>query len=219
LTTLSGPMLMPRSGRAPKQAVVLLHGYGADGSDLISLAGAWQDLLPEAAFVAPNAPEPVPGMPFGFQWFPLDLERPETRLLGLPLARPVLVQFLEALWTQTGITAGDTLLAGFSQGAMMALHVGVSLEKPPMGIIALSGAFVPPQGFGAADREPKPPICLIHGDMDTIVDPNLSTEAAATLEQHGYDVRHHVSRGVGHGISTDGLEFASRFIADITPDR
>lgn len=209
-------MLAPRSGGAPRQAVVLLHGYGSDGNDLISLAPHWQDLLPDAVFLAPNAPEPCPGTPFGYQWFDVEFDgdRLASRQTGVALARPVLVRFLEDLWAQTGLSAEDTIVAGFSQGAMMALHAGLSLSEPLMGIVAFSGAFVPPEGFGPMSV--KPPVCLVHGDIDTVVDANLSAEAEQALAAAGISVRHHVSHGIGHGIAPDGLAFATAFIREIS---
>lgn len=210
---LSGPMLAPQSGGQPKQAVVLLHGYGSDGADLIGLAPHWQGVLPDALFVSPNAPDACTGNPFGFQWFALDYDtdRVANRQQGLPLARPVLVEFLNDLWSQTGIAPEQTILAGFSQGAMMALHVGLSLEQRLMGVIAFSGAFVPPEGFGSLPFA-KPPVCLVHGDMDEVVDPEFSADADVALRLAGYEVSYHVSAGVGHGIAPDGLAFATDFI-------
>lgn len=214
MTTLSGPMLPPLSGGPPRQLVVLLHGYGSDGSDLIALATHWRQLLPDALFVSPNAPEVSRDNPAGYQWFALDVNRIEGRLKGLPLARPVVVEFLHALWAQTGLGARDTLLVGFSQGAMMALHVGTALDEPLLGIIAFSGAFVPPEGFYDGSRA-RPPVCLVHGDRDSVVDPALSAEAAEALRAAGFEVSYHVDEGVGHGISPDGLAFASAFIAGV----
>lgn len=213
---LSGPMLPPASGGMPRQAVVLLHGYGSDGNDLIGLAPHWQGLLPDAIFISPNAPEPCRQLAFGFQWFDIAFEgdRLASRQLGVAQARPVLAEFLDDLWGQTGILPESTLLAGFSQGAMMALHVGLSLQKPLMGIIAFSGAFVPPEGFGSAAMA-KSPVCLVHGDSDDVVDPELSADADVALRLAGYDVSYHVSPGVGHGIAPDGLAFATDFIARV----
>lgn len=215
-TKLSGPMLPPASGEAPQYAVVLLHGYGSDGADLIGLAPPLQTVLPEALFVSPNAPEPCRQMASGFQWFDIDFDgdRLASRQMGVVKARAILVEFLQDLWAQTGIAPQNTILAGFSQGAMMALHTGLSLPEPLMGVIAFSGAFVPPEGFGEAGFA-KPPVCLIHGDMDSVVDPQLSADAAALLESAGYDVSYHVSGNVGHGIAPDGLDFASQFIARV----
>lgn len=129
MSTLSGPMLPPLSGGAPRQLVVLLHGYGSDGSDLIALARHWQELLPDALFVSPNAHERAVDNPAGYQWFAIDIERlaalrDGAAFDGPPMARPVVVEFLKALWAQTGLSARETILCGFSQGAMMALHVG-----------------------------------------------------------------------------------------------
>lgn len=212
--TLSGPMLAPLSGEAPRRLVVLLHGYGSDGADLIALATHWQAMMPDALFVSPNAPEVSAANPMGYQWFALDLDRPDSRQKGAPLARPVVEDFLRALWTQTGLSAHDTVLVGFSQGAMMALHVGMAMDDTLAGVIAFSGAFIPPAGFHEGEGR-RPPVCLIHGDQDTVVDPDLSRQAADALRARGVEVSFHVSEGVGHGISTDGLAFASAFIAGV----
>lgn len=212
-------MLAPASGGAPTSVVVLLHGYGSDGSDLIALGPHLHSVLPGALIVSPNAPEPCPVNPSGYQWFALDYagDRVAARQSGLPLARPVLVRFLADLWDQTGLGAGDTVLAGFSQGAMMALHAGFALETPLAGILAFSGAFVPPEGFGPT--APKPPVCLVHGALDVVVDPRASAEAERELAAAGVDVRHHVSPGTGHGIAPDGLAFALDFLAETVARR
>ena len=213
MTKLSGPMLPPASGGAPKQAVVLLHGYGSDGNDLIGLAPHWQASLPDAVFISPNAPEPCRQFAFGFQWFDVsfDGDRLARRQEGVVAARPVLLEFLEDLWSQSSIAPEDTILAGFSQGAMMALHTGLSLERPLMGIIAFSGAFLPPDGFGTHPLA-RSPVCLVHGDMDEVVDPEHSADADTALRPAGYDVSYHISPGTGHGIAPDGLAFATTFI-------
>ena len=216
MTKLSGPMLPPASGDAPRQAVVLLHGYGSDGADLIGLAPYWQDALPDAVFISPNAPEQCRQLAYGFQWFDIAMEgdRLASRQEGVIKARPVLIEFLEDLWAQSGLVPEQTILAGFSQGAMMALHVGLSLPRPLLGIIAFSGAFVPPEGFGTSAFA-RPPVCLVHGDMDQVVDPELSADAEVALRLAGYDVAYHVSEGVGHGIAPDGLAFATAFVARV----
>lgn len=216
-TTLSGPMMPPRSGTA-RQLMVLLHGYGADGQDLISLGYQWRDLWPDMLFVAPNAPEACTMSPSGYQWFPLKTDRTISRIEGVGSARPVLLNFLIDLWAQTGIVPANTVLVGFSQGAMMALHVGTSLDQQLAGIVAFSGAFVPAEGFGSG-RYARPPVALIHGDADAVVDPNLSREAATVLAADGFDVTLHMSPGAGHGIAPDGLDFATSFLlANIAPN-
>jgi phospholipase/carboxylesterase len=208
---LSGPMLAPQSGNPPRQAVVLLHGYASDGEDLISLGTHWQDLLPDALFVSPNAPTVSEINPMGFQWFALDHGKPDYRVEGARQGSVVIIEFLKDLWAQTGLTERDTILVGFSQGAMMALHVGLSLDDPLLGIVSFSGALIPLEGFDAGHLA-RPPVCLVHGDLDQVVDPKSSQDAAIQLQAHGYEVSYHVSVGTAHGIAPDGLDFATSFM-------
>lgn len=215
---LSGPMLAPANGQAPDSAVLLLHGYGSDGNDLIAMAPHFQHLLPGALFVSPHAPDRAGVMGSGFQWFAIDFEgnRLASRQTGVVKARPVIVDFLHDLWEQTGIKPERTILAGFSQGAMMALHVGLSLpvEQTLMGVIGISGAFLPPDTFGDP-KLARPPVCLVHGDMDDVVSPQHSADANSLLTDHVQVLRYHVSKGVGHGVSPDGIDFIASFIAEI----
>ncbi len=211
MVKLNGPLLPPRSGRPATQAVVLLHGYGADGSDLISLGQHWGQMLPDALFIAPNAPEPCAGSPFGFQWFPLNVDRIAGRIEGARNAAPIIREFLADLWAQTGISSAGTILAGFSQGAMMSLHVGTALEQELAGIIAFSGAFVPADDFAGGGLA-KPPVALIHGELDQVVDPELSRQAATELNASGFEVSLHISANTAHGIAPDGLDFATSFL-------
>lgn len=203
-------MLPPKSGQAAKQVMVLLHGYGADGSDLIGLGGEWREQFPDMLFVSPNAPWPCGRNPGGFEWFPVNDPPIESfRREGADRARPVIVNFLIDLWAQTGLAARDTVLCGFSQGAMMALHTGLSLDHEVRAIIAFSGALIPPP-------EPwsKPPVALIHGDLDGVVPVQLSRDAEVVLRAAGIDVRLHIERDMSHGIAPDGLGFAGAFLGE-----
>jgi len=210
---LSGPMLPPKSGGAPKQLMVLLHGYGADGRDLIGLGGEWRDGYPDMLFVSPNAPWQCGRNPGGFEWFALS-DRPveDFRREGADLARPVIVNFLIDLWAQTGLTARDTVLAGFSQGAMMALHTALSLDQPVRAVLSFSGALIPP-----AQPWSKPPVALIHGDLDQLVPTRLSNDAKAALEVAGVETELFIEQGMSHGIAPDGIGFASRFLGQHLP--
>jgi phospholipase/carboxylesterase len=207
-------MVAPRNGGAPARAVVLLHGYGADGADLIGLAGAWRDLLPDALFVAPHAPDFCADIPGGRCWFDIASEGPRLRFDAAPSAAPVIAEFLADLWAQSGLGPPQTVLGGFSQGAMMALHVGLTVEPALLGILSFSGALIPPLGFPSPGGQ-KPPVCLVHGDRDGIVDPALSAEAAAALRAGGHRVAYHVEVGAGHTIAPDGLAFASAFLREL----
>ena len=208
--TLSGPMLPPRSGQA-KKLVVLLHGYGSDGADLIALGQFWSPLMPDTLFVSPNAPNACAVNPAGYEWFPLQTDRTISRVEGAPAAREVIVNFLIDLWAQSGLKPADTILAGFSQGAMMALHTGLSLDEPVAGIVAFSGALIPPAGL-IDGVTPKMPVLIAHGDRDDVVDPNLSREAVETLTALDYEVIYHRSPDTAHGISQDMLDAATAFI-------
>src|ERR671912_973195 len=117
--SLTGPRLAPRSGAA-KQLVVFLHGYGADGNDLIEIGRQWQRWLPDAAFVAPNAPEACAGAPMGRQWFALTFRDPHERWRGVNQAGPGLDRFLDAELQENGVPPSGLALVGFSQGTMLA---------------------------------------------------------------------------------------------------
>jgi phospholipase/carboxylesterase len=137
----------------------------------------------------------------------------ESARIGVPQARPAVIAYLDETWRRTALGPADTFLCGFSQGAMMALSVGLSLAQPPLGVVSFSGAFVPPEGFGTAGRR-YPPSCLVHGDGDTVVDPALSQRAYEALSAAGVEVFLHLSPGMAHGIAPDGLAFAARFMRD-----
>jgi phospholipase/carboxylesterase len=190
----------------------MLHGYGADGEDLIGLAQPLGQVMPHALFAAPDGPARCAQSPFGFEWFPLAFDAMrESARIGVPQARAVVVEYLAETWRQTGLEAGQTFLIGFSQGAMVALHVGLSLPEPVLGIVSFSGALVPPDEFDTPGRQ-WPPVCLIHGDADNVVDPMLTQQAAEALAGVGVEVSLHVSRGMAHGVAPDGLEFAAKFM-------
>jgi len=219
IKALSGPMVKAKTGQA-KHLMVLLHGYGSDGNDMISLSQFWADLLPDAMFVAPNAPEPCDINPMGYQWFALDtsatldLEKNISRLKGSEQARPTLEHFLKSLWADTGLGAKDTILAGFSQGAMMALEVGLRLDEELMGIIAFSGGLVEPKNMEDKIKS-KPPICFVHGGNDDVVPVGMSVVSCEELKKLGVKASLHISPPAGHTIAQDGLEFASAFIKEI----
>lgn len=214
--TLSGPMVVPESGNAD-HLVVLLHGYGSDGNDLIALAPHFKPILPNAIFVAPNAPQPCAINPMGFEWFPLDLDRDISRLTGIGATRPLIAGFLSDLWAQTGLSADKTILIGFSQGAMIALDSGLRLAEPLMAILSFSGGLVAPEEI-SAELKSKPPVCLVHGDRDDVVPPAMSLAGAKALEGLGVRVKLHLCEGAGHTIAADGLAFAQRFVADLAAD-
>jgi phospholipase/carboxylesterase len=214
---LDGPRLAPRSGTA-QQLVVFLHGYGADGNDLIDIGRAWQDYLPRAAFVSPHAPEPCAQAPVGRQWFSLTFRDPNERWIGVNKAAPVLQRFLDAELGRHKLPPAALALVGFSQGTMMALHVGLRRAVAPAAIVGYSGLLVlPPDSVAteafAAEITSRPPVLLIHGDSDELIPPQALFQATQGLAALGMTAEWHLSRGVGHGIDQEGLRHGGEFLA------
>src|SRR3954468_2993654 len=214
--TLTGPRLGPRSGGRAKQLVIFLHGDGADGNDLIEIGRQWQRWLPDAAFVAPNAPELIPGQPMGRQWFALTFRDPHERWRGVNHAGPGLEAFLEAELARHELPPAKLALVGFSQGTMMALHVGLRRAQSPAAIVGFSGLLVMEEGKGPESLKPeirsKPPILLLHGDQDDLIPVEalfLSAEALAAAE---VPCEWHLSTGVGHGIDAAALRHGGLFL-------
>jgi phospholipase/carboxylesterase len=213
---LDGPRLEPRGGPA-RQLVVLLHGYGADGNDLIELGGAWQPLLPQAAFVSPHAPEPCAQAPTGRQWFNLTFRDPNEYWNGVNAAAPALDRFLDAELARRQLPASALALVGFSQGTMMALHVGLRRATAPAAIIGYSGLLAVPENFDpetfAAQIRSRPPVLLVHGAQDDLIPAAALFHAGQALAALGVPVEWHLSAGVGHGIDPEGLRQGGEFLA------
>ena len=217
---LDGPRLEPRSGPA-RQLVVFLHGYGADGNDLIDIGRAWQGLLPHAAFVSPHAPEPCGQAPVGRQWFPLTFRDPNERWIGANKAAPVLESFLDAELKRRNLPPSALALVGFSQGTMMALHVGLRRAVAPFAIVGYSGLLVVPPDADpdklAAEIKSRPPVLLIHGDQDELIPAQALFQASSGLAALGVPVEWHLSAGIGHGIDQEGLRHGGEFLARRAP--
>jgi phospholipase/carboxylesterase len=213
---LDGPRLAPRSGAA-RQLVVFLHGYGADGNDLIEIGRVWQPLLPQAAFVSPHAPEPCGQAPVGRQWFALTFRDPNERFVGVNKAAPTLQRFIDAELARHGLPPSALALVGFSQGTMMALHIGLRRAARPAAIVGYSGLLVlPPDGnldSFAAEIRSRPPVLLVHGEQDELIPADALFQSAQSLAALGVPAEWHLSAGVGHGIDPEGLRHGGEFLA------
>lgn len=216
---LRGPERGPASGGRARAAVVLLHGLGADGEDLIGLADSWAGALPECRFLSPHAPERCDMAPMGRQWFSIR-DRSEAALrAGVERAAPALDAFIDGALDADRLGDDRLVLVGFSQGTMMALHVALRRRRAPAGVLGYSGRLI---GAGrlADEAIARPPVMLIHGDADDMVPIAALHEAVAALGAAGVSAQWHVSGGVGHGIAPDGLAIGARFLRDcLAPPR
>ena len=211
---LDGPRHPPATGAAPARIVLLLHGYGADGDDLIGLAPAWAPAIPDTLFVSPHAPFPCEGAPFGRQWFGIYGRDDEMRLAGLRAASAMVDAFIDDLLDETGLPPAALTLAGFSQGTMLALHTGPRRAEPLAGILGYSGRLLAPELLDG-EALSRLPVALIHGERDELVPYSSMAEAAAALEQAGFAVETHGRPGLGHGIDPAGMQAGLAFMARI----
>jgi phospholipase/carboxylesterase len=221
---LDGPRIEPRAGGNARQLVVFLHGYGADGNDLIEIGRAWQGLLPHAAFVSPHAPHPCGQAPMGREWFPLTDRAQNERWRGVVSAAPILERFLDAELQRRNLPPSALALVGFSQGTMMALHVGLRRPTAPFAIVGYSGLLVTDPNAAEVDAlkseiTSRPPILLIHGDSDDLIPPQALFLAANGLAALDVPIEWHLSTGIGHGIDQEGLRQGGEFLARRTPPR
>lgn len=206
------------SGKA-KSLVVFLHGYGADGADLLGLADPLAEHLPDTAFVAPDAPEPCQGNPFGRQWFPIprfDGSSEMESALEAGRSGDDLNAFLDARLAEEGLPPEALALVGFSQGAMMSLQIAPRREVAMAGVVAISGKLLLPQLL-AEQAKVKPAVLLIHGDRDDVVPFGEMQAAGNALVKAGFQTFGHVMKGTGHGIAPDGLGVAMQFLKDRLP--
>ena len=208
---LDGPRLAPLSGEAPRKLVVLLHGIGADGNDLIEIGRVFQPVFPDAAFVAPNAPDPCDWDPARYQWFRLTVRDPHEYRQGVAAAAPLLDAFLDEELARYGLADADLALVGFSQGTMMALQVGPRRKKPMAAILGYSGRIAGPERI-AAETVSRPPVMLVHGTLDDVIPIAAMHETAAALRGAGFSVETVERPGLSHGIDPTGLTLGARFL-------
>ncbi|MGB0576229.1 MAG: alpha/beta hydrolase [Alphaproteobacteria bacterium] len=212
LPTLSGPSLGPAYGTA-KSLVILLHGYGANGDDLIGLAPPLSQVLPDTVFVSPNAPHPCAQNPFGgLQWFDVWEGDDYDRLAQVRIAAATVDAFLDSELERLGLKDSQLALLGFSQGTMLSLHVGLRRANAPAGILGYSGRLEAPETL-ADEIKVRPPVMLIHGEEDPLLNIELMDSAAGLLRENGVDVDTHRRPGLAHGIDQEGVNLGAGFLS------
>jgi len=226
-TTLAGPYEPPANGAEAEQVVIFLHGYGADGNDLIGLAPMFAQGLPGAQFYAPHAPEPCEMSPFGKQWFSLATYDPnflrrdpatmeaiyKDMLEGAREVAPILNAFIDERLEEHGISPDKLALVGFSQGTMMALHVALRREEPIAAIVGYSGALIGHDVL-ADEIKSRPPVQLIHGVDDPVVPYEAMAVAKKGLNAVGIEASTMSRRGLEHGIDPEGIVKGIEFLRD-----
>lgn len=210
--SLRGPRRPPATGGRAGRLVVFLHGFGADGGDLLSLATQWAPLMPDAEFAAPDAPYPCEGLPFGHQWFGFEERDPEALLAGAEAAAGLLDGFLDEELARLRLPHHRLALVGFSQGTMMALHVAPRRPQAVAAVVGYSGALLGPERLAAEVRS-RPPVLLVHGDADPVVPVPAMAAAKAALTASGIEVETVTRPGLPHAIDPAGLVLGARFLA------
>jgi phospholipase/carboxylesterase len=211
LGQLTGPTRPPQSGGTPRRLVILLHGLGADGNDLIGLQQYWGRLVPDAEFISPNAPFPCDMAPYGYQWFSVQDRTPAAVLAGVRAAAPMLDAFIDEELQKRGLTEADTALVGFSQGTMMSLYVGLRRANALAGILGYSGRLIAPELL-AGELRSRPPVLLVHGTQDPLVPFESLAHAETALKTAGVPVETLACLGIEHSIDPEGLQRGGAFL-------
>ena len=209
---IQGPGLLPQSGEKAKKLVVILHGYGSNGEDLLSLAPYWSEMMPETEFLAPNGPEVCESFPLGYQWFGLKAFIPMFVREGLDAVRPMLKKYLLEELEKRSLTPADLAVVGFSQGAMVALDLMYTLPGLS-GIIGYSGGFYP--STESPIKAPHPEVLLVHGDMDMAVPYGFFMDAQKQLKNLGVHPQTLTCFGLGHSIDEEGLRVGLKFLKEV----
>ena len=206
----------PASGNEPTSMVVFLHGYGADGADLLGLADPLGEHMPDTVFIAPNAPEICATNPGGYQWFPIPwIDGSSEEAADASMAQSVidLNAYLDNAMEEEGLRAEEVVLFGFSQGTMMSLHVAPRRDDEFAAVVGFSGRLLQPESL-EDEVKSRPPVLLVHGDQDDLVPIQSMGEAGDKLLEQDFQVYAHVMQGTGHGIAPDGLNVALAFMRD-----
>ncbi len=212
---LNSYVLFPQSeDHYPQNAVILVHGYGANGRDLISIGQEWALDCPDTLFIAPDAPDRCELAPMGHQWFSLDNYTREAMEKEISTAWKILSKFIDDVMDEYSLTENKIILMGFSQGTMMALHAALMRKNPCAGVLGYSGRLLINKEQLDTIPHKKMPIHLIHGSADLVVSVDEWEDAMAILKDNKYNITGYKTKGLGHGIDITGIESGLYFIKE-----
>ena len=214
LPELSGPEAAPASGGPAKQLIIFVHGYGANGEDLISLSRYYAQVAPDAVFISPDAPYRCDGAPMGFQWYDVWMKDPAERLAAIRSTGEIFDNFVTGQLARHGLSEDKLVLIGFSQGTMMSLFTAPRRENAIAGIVGYSGRMESADTLKAEIRS-KPPVVMVHGDSDELLAVSEMETAAATLRDCGVEIDTHIRPGLGHGIDEEGIRVGLAFVQKV----
>lgn len=218
MTSLKTYTHSPASGQKPESLVILLHGLGANGQDLIGLARYWERALPRTVFISPDAPFHCDMSPEwmadSHQWFSLRDWSPASIEKGVEAAAPILNEYISKMRDHYELKDENIALVGFSQGTMMSLYVGPRRHHRLAGMVGFSGALIGADGLTGKDIQ-KPPVLLVHGEADSVVPVSAYHQARAALLKNGFDVSGHTTPNLDHSIDDEGIEAAAEFLSRV----
>lgn len=200
-----------KSGDTYKNAVIFLHGYGANSNDLIGIANLWIESLPNTIFLSPNAPFECDFSPNAYQWFELTSISPDSIGDGLKKAGPYLNDYIDHVSNTFKVEEKNIFFVGFSQGTMMALYHLCKRENRCAGLLGYSGLLFENENF-KSEIKSKFPIKLYHGKKDELINYQNSIEASKKLKKFGFDIDYSLSDDLGHGIDDKGIQLGLNFI-------
>ncbi|NQV48153.1 MAG: dienelactone hydrolase family protein [Rhodospirillaceae bacterium] len=210
-------MIGPLEGRKPECLVILLHGANATGSDIIGMAEVLAKKMPRARYIAPTAVHSYMDTPTGRQWFELQGQPMEAIIQGLQQAAPPLEDYLQQVVAEHGLGFEDVVIAGFSQGAMLALYTALRLSTPVAGVVCFSGMLLPADGVDEITA--RPPVCFLHGADDTVIPADRIKQAITTLMAANVRSEYHICKGLGHAINPESVHYATKFMTRALPCR
>ena len=201
----------PASGAKPEKVVLMLHGYGSNGQDLISLAPLLAEAAPNAIFLSPDAPFVCDMSAMGRQWFPLQSFDPGYMLEGIRRSEPILNHYIDQVLEQLELEDKDLVLLGFSQGTMMSLYAAPRRKHAIAGVIGYSGALLGEAELSSSAIQ-KMPVVLIHGEDDQVVTFDRHEHAKSALKTHGFDIETLTIPGLPHSIDDAGIKTGAAFL-------